>query len=475
MLKNCNVCEDSEFFINFALQKRINEIMNRILFYIPVFFVVFSLCSCGEDRTYQYEEKTQHNHWVYDVMLDEYLWADRLSDYTPDWKSFFAAPSSFLSTLVAKSGHSDVWSYVEIDTLVADIHERGQFNHIDSYGMDYVLMTDPTGQTTKQVLRLMTVYPNSPAEAAGLRRNDFITSLDGYRISSSNMSRLKSGGSHSLEVTHIAVDEAENFFYWSDTTAVALGASGYVEDEAFPIYNIMYIEGMKVGYVMCTRLVEYAVERGVGRGNGAEYCEKLDEVMAYMQGGGVDEMVLDLRLCNYGTLAMAQRLASYVVNPNCRSGAFAKTFRNEAHSAENAVLPYDFSVGNLGLSRVYVLTSAYTQGAAEWVIHALKCSMGEENVITVGLATKGQNVMTEEVGLNFHVRLFPVVAYVADGEGNYDYGSIAPTINVNEQNYVSMGEYGTLDDILYYTAVADMLGIGQDDRENAENDDNMTE
>ena len=442
--------------------------MNKIFFYIVTVFAVLSVCSCGEDRTYQYEEKTQHNHWMYDVMLDEYLWTEGLKEYEPDWKGYFATPSSFLSTLTSKSGHSDPWSYVEIDTLMTDSHERGQFNHLNSYGMDFVLMTDPTGQTTKQVLRLVTVYPNSPASLAGLKRNDFITSLDGYKISSSNMTKLRNGGTHLLEVTHIAVDEAENFFYWSDTTNVSIGASGYVEDEAFPIYNIMYMEGVKVGYVMCTRLVEYAMERGTGRGSGMEYRDKLDEVMAYMQNVGVDEMVLDLRLCNYGTLAMAQRLASYVVNPNCREMDFAKTFRNEAHSAENITLPYDMSVGNLGLSRVYVLTSTYTQGAAEWVIQSLRCSMGEKNVITVGLETRGQNVMTEEVGQNHHIRLYPVVAYVADGAGNYDYGVIEPTIDVNEQNYVNMGEYGTLDDILFYMAITDILGIGQDDRKTKE-------
>ena len=449
--------------------------MNKIFFYIVVFLSVLSVCSCGEDRTYQYEEKTQHNHWLYDVMLDEYLWADRLDGYTPDWKSFFAAPSAFLSTLTSKSGQGDTWSYIEIDTLTEDMHERGMFNHFNSYGMDFVLMTDPTGQTTKQVVRLLTVYPNSPAASAGLRRNDFIISLDGDKISSSNMSKLKSGGSHLLEITHVAVDDVENFFYWSDTTAVEIGTSRYVEDEAFPVYDIVYAYGMKVGYLMCTRLVEYAVERGIGRGNGSEYREKLDEIMAYMQRVGVDEMVLDLRLCNYGTLFMAQRMASYVVSSNCRNGAFVKTFRNEAHSSENVTLPYDLSVGNLGLSRVYVLTGGYTQGAAEWMVHALRCSMGEENVITVGMSTKGQNVMTEEVGQNYYVRLCPVVAYVADGEGNYEYGSILPTLNVNEQSYVGMGDYGTLDDILFYTAVTDMLGIGQDGSEKEKNNDNVTE
>lgn len=440
-----------------------------------MFAVVLLLCSCGEDRTYQYEEKTRHNHWMYEVMLDHYLWADALRWYEPDWKSFFAAPSAFMASLTSRSGHGDTWSYVEVDTLQADVHERGQFNHLDSYGLDYVLMTDPTGQTTRQVMRLLTVYPGSAAERAGLRRNDFVTSLDGEKVTSASVAKLKRGGERWLEVTHVAVDEVENFFYWSDTVAVALGASGYVEDVAFPAYNIVRVGGMNVGYVMCTRLVECADERGEGRGGGEEYRVRLDDIMARLRGEGVDEMVLDLRLCNYGTLSMAQRLASYVVSPGCREGGFVRTFRNEAHSWQNEVLPYDFSVGNLGLSRLYVLTSAYTQGAAEWLIHALQCSMGGDNVVTVGLSTKGQNVMTEEVGHDYCVRLCPVVAYVADGAGNHDYGSISPTLNVNEQSYVGMGEYGTLDDILFYTAVAHMMGMGQDGSENEENDDNVTE
>jgi C-terminal processing protease CtpA/Prc len=128
------------------------------------------------------------------------------------------------------------------------------------------------------------------------------------------------------------------------------------------------------------------------------------------------------------------------------------------------------------LGRVYVLTGDYTQGAAEWIIHSLQYSMGEDNVVVIGEKTAGQDVMTQGVGVKYHVHLFPVVAYVADGGGNHDFGKITPTIEIDEQDYISLGEYGTLDDILFNTAVRHMLGlISQNDGELEEDSDNLAE
>lgn len=435
---------------------------------------LFVLMACGEDRTYEYEEKTQHNQWMYEVMRDHYLWADALAAYEPTWKSYFATPSSFLSTLTKQSGHSDSWSYLEVDTVRADSHERGYFNHLDSYGMDYALMTDPTGQTTRQMLRVLTVYSGSAAQRAGLQRGDFICAYDGNKLNSSNASKLKSGIARTLEVRHVGVNEDENTFYWVDTLTVQLEASSYVEDVAFPTYSAKEHDDLMVGYLQCTRLLEYPTEQTQGRTVSVVYRDRLDQAMAYLLSQGIEEMVLDLRLCNDGTLAMAQRLASYVVAPQHLGTTFVQTFYNAAHTSSNQTVPYDTSVGNLGLSRIYILTSAYTQGAAEWLIHALQCSMGTDNVVLVGMATKGQNVLTEEVAHDHYIRLRPAVAYVADANGNYDYSSIAPTLSVDEQNYVVMGPYGDLTDMLYYTAVADMLGLGQDDSTGGDDSDNSS-
>lgn len=435
--------------------------MRSFFTYLIAFLGFFLSFSCGEDRTYEYEEKTRHNHWMQEVMLDKYLWADTLANFEPAWKNYFETPSQFLSTLVKKSGQKDAWSYVEMDTLNEDSHERGNFNHIDSYGFDFLMMTDPTGHTTKQVLRVLTVYPNSPAERAGLKRNDYICSYDSYKITKKNMTKLQKGEGRLLEVCHLAENESDATLYWDDTLMVSLGASGYVEDVAFPVVRVLEAGGMKIGYLMCTRLLEYPVEKGLV--DSGVYRDMLDAAMNQLKLAGVEEVVLDLRLCNDGTIEMAQRLASYVVDPQKYSAKFAKTFWNHSNRSNNMEYPYDQSVENLGLHRVHILTSAYTQGAAEWLIHALQHTMGTDNVVLIGKATAGQNVMTMQVAHEYHIRLFPAVAYVADGGGNYDYGSLMPTVEIDEFSFVNLGEYGSMDEILLFTAVDYILNNGQND------------
>lgn len=448
--------------------------MKKFLTHILAICGILLAISCGEDRTYQYEEKTQHNHWIQELMSDQYLWADTVAKMELTWKDYFATPSDFLSKLMSKSGHSDSWSYAEVDTLVSDSHQRGYFNHYNSYGLDFTMMTDPTGQTTKSMLRVLTVYQNSPADRAGLLRGDFICSIDGNKISSNNISKMQKGVARQLEVCHIAVNEEDGSFYWRDTVDVSMQASEYVEDVAFPTVSRINAEDVRVGYLMCTRLLSYAIEQNTS--NQTAYEDALDDIMKQLKSADVNELVLDLRLCNNGTIEMAQRLASYVVSPAALNSTFAKTFWNEQHTANNQTLPYNTNLGNLGLSRIYILTSNYTQGAAEWLIHALQHSMGEENVILIGTATKGQNVMTQEVGSQYYVHLFPAVAYVADGAGNYDYGSIPPTLIEDEFAYLTLGDYGSTDEMLLYRAIQHILGIiSQNDSESTEEPDKTAE
>lgn len=84
--------------------------------------------------------------------------------------------------------------------------------------------------------------------------------------------------------------------------------------------------------------------------------------------------------------------------------------------------------------------------------------------------------MTSRVWHDFFVTLYPVVAYVADGAGDYEYGSIVPTIELDESAYVELYDYGEPDEILLNTAIRHMLGlIGQDGSETGENSDKTSE
>ena len=78
--------------------------MKRILTHIFAICIMIMAISCGEDRTWQYEEKTQHNHWIHELMSEHYLWADTVARMELGWKDYFATPSDFLSKLTSKSG-----------------------------------------------------------------------------------------------------------------------------------------------------------------------------------------------------------------------------------------------------------------------------------------------------------------------------------------------------------------------------------
>ena len=428
--------------------------------HIPIVLLwtsIILVSSCGEDRTYEYEEKTERSHWMMDTMKEWYLWGDSI--YEPEWKDFFAAPPDFFKKLTGMSKMNDKWSYCAIDTTLIDYHERGQFNHINSYGMDFVVMTDPTGSTTRSYARVTSVLPGSPAAECGIRRNDFISSIDGAKLTSNNSTLLKSGKSRTLEISRIGTDEEAEGLVWTSTTEVELPASRYVEDYAFPLDTVYDMGDLRIGYIMCTRMQPHAPEK---EANTEDYLSDMERIFSSMKSMSPDELVIDLRLCNDGTMDMACRMASYVVSAEHLGNVFACTFWNKHKEERNSEILYDKSLTGktLGMHRIFVITSNYTTGAAEWFVHSLRTTLGEDNVLVVGEPTAGQNVMTYAVPSDYRFTLYPAVAYVADSEGNYDYASgLQPDMGINEFEYVELYPYGDLSESLLAGAVEFIYGV----------------
>lgn len=422
---------------------------------ISLLFILLSgvFTSCGEDRTYEYEALTQHNIWMYEQFQKSYLWADKLP--AQEWKDYFAYPQDYFAKLTSK-GSADKWSYIIVDSIKTDPFMRGNFHHKNSYGFDFVVMVDPTQKTTRYYARVLTVYDDSPASRAGLKRNDFIETFDGYKLSQKNSTRLISGEAHKLVVRNIIVNE-EDGIEWGKTRDVELDQSECVEDRAFPVHRVYTANnGQKCGYLMCTNLLETALSDKFQ----SNYKEELDVVMSSFKSSGLKDFILDLRLCNYGSIDMACRLATYMLSDDCLDKVFAKTIWNENNTANNKTIPFDSSLSGktLGMNRVYVITSSYTRGAAEWLINALCYALGRENVIIYGESSAGQNVLTAHCGdYNDLIHIYPSVAYVADGDGNYEsYASgFAPDVVLSEYSYSYLGDYGTFDEVI----LATILGL----------------
>lgn len=432
------------------------KLKNKVLSVLFATGLIMGLCCCGEDRTYQYMEKTSEARWVESAVEEWYLWADSMPEL--GWKDYFSGSSDFLKKLTTKIHSADKWSYSEVDSLNEDYHARGLFNHLDSYGLDAAIMVDPTGNTSRQYVRVKTVYPGSPAERCGLVRNDFISYIDGQKATSANVKNLTNGKARTLVVSRLAYSLEEQMFFWGETDTVALGASEYVEDKAFPVDSVYDVNGYNVGYLMCNRLVSGAHETGSDAG---EYRLALDAAMERMKAASVRAMVVDLRLCNYGEMDMVCRLASYLTG---RDGdTVLQTVWKESKSEMNTVYGYDASVEgkSLGLERVYVIMDGYTQGAAEWLVQSLKCSLGENNVLTFGKNTAGQNVMLHPVAdTTGEVVLHLASAFVADADGNYGYsGGHAPMVVIDEYAFADLYPYGDLREALLAEVISMMIPI----------------
>ena len=427
---------------------------HQFLLWLSVGMSAFLVASCGEDRTYQYEELTSGNRQMVEILRKNYLWADEIkTDF--DWKGYFGSGDVFFKKLLSSQ---DRWSYCTIDTVKADMFERGYFNHYNSYGMDFDLIGDPTGATSRNYVRVLYVAQGSQAEKAGMKRGDFISYIGATRITNSNVRYIVNGDGISMTVNHLAYNAEEEQLYWADTTEVWMEKSAYVEDYPYFATKVFDFGISKIGYLMVTRLIAGPYEKDPAS---TLYRDDLDRYFSNFKSADIDHLIVDLRYCNHGEMEMAQRLASYVAAQKHDGEVWTTTRWREDLSQNNTEQCYDLALTNghaLDVNKVVFITGKYTTGAAEWLIQGLRHTLGSTNVITVGEKTAGQNVMTTPVATDFNMTLYPAVAYVGDAEGNHDYTALqTPTVSVKEMEYVYLNEYGTTEEILLQYALSALL------------------
>lgn len=393
------------------------------------------LSACGEDRTHEYEEKTVRDRTMLETMQAEYLWGDSIKEEKIGWKDYFAKPQDFFGRLTAMAPVHDSWSYCSIDTLEENHGVRGMFDATDSYGLDFSLMTDPTGGTSRQYARITTVYAGSAAEACGLHRGDFISTLNGNRITTSVAAGLRHGRECTLVRLTLGADTTETGLAWQTEDTLTMAASGRVADVAVPVWRVLgAADGRRVVYAQCNRLDDTAV---------TALTDKLRGAVA--SGSDRNVLVLDMRLCNTGTMPAAVRLASMLIDEGNASQPFATLIYRSDHTPQRETVGFDAQAvaANLPFERVYIIESAYTSGAAEWLTRALQYAEDTGTILTAGTASAGQIVELAEIATPYFYTLHPAVCYVADGGGSADYAQgIAPDIAVDEMAYVELRPYG---------------------------------
>jgi hypothetical protein len=381
------------------------------------------LSSCGEDRWPEFAAKTVRDQWLYDTMLENYLWSDEI----PAEKklNFFSVPSTFLQSIVYKTKDK---SYSSVDTITDESDP--------SYGLTYSLVRNTANDTAYYAL-VTRVYPDSPASDAGVERGNWIMKVDDKVITSKNSKTLLDSGSAMRltlgKYTTTTGEDGETVNNIVEIGTANVAATRPVDEDVIGIYTIVTTpKGMRVGYLVYNRF-----EAGTDADN-EKYNNKLREASNYFAQQGISNLIVDLRYNSGGTFAESQLLASIIAPQSsvAASAPYAKLTYGDNRSADNRTLTYNNDIigsgSNLNIKQGVFITSSQTSASVAGCflncISPLACwALVGSSVTCWGVAT--ERIVSEE--LRWAIK--PVVCTVTNNNDETGSGgSYTPNVSVSE-------------------------------------------
>ena len=418
-------------------------------------FLLTVLCSCGEDRTGEFYALIEDRQWIEETMQANYLWAEDMPVIENE-DDYFKEPQTFFKSLLSKNamnGKGDKYSYMEEDPKAPQQESRSQMlDRTSTYGMEFELTNDPTGTTNHIHAHVLYVLDGSPAQLAGIQRGDWLSSVDGQRITTSNYQLLKNGGS--IKVARTRIYSTELGYTWQPADTLNLAASITMEINPFLIDTLYQVEGQRIAYLMYNEFSTGPENKGTEE----TYNEQMKAIFANFKAQQPDALILDLRYNNGGYLQCAQALGSLVAPASALGKNFVNLQFNAKANPQRKAYPLleSYAEANLNLSKVYILTTSHTASASEALINGLIPYMGKENVILIGERTEGKNVaMTAFRNETYGITLWPVVAYTSNAEDFSDYGDgFEPTHELKERNIVDWYPLGDIREYLLKNAIS---------------------
>ena len=339
---------------------------------------------------------------VQGTLADEKAWLRSWTDETYLWyQDVEALPASVLapdgyataqayfdalkSPVVTASGKpKDAFHFTETTTEWVDESSSGV---TVGYGM---LLAVPMAMPPRSTVVVATT-PGLQADAAGLRRGTTILTVDGVDLvndaTEAGIDTLNAGLFPTVAGTHIlgVLDPGASAVRQVTLTATPVTETPVPQARALPAPNT------SVGYL------EFDAHIATSEA-------ELVTAFTQLRASGVTDLVLDLRYNGGGYLDIASELAYMIAGPTATSGkAFEQSSFNDKNPfhlttaqattpfhavAQGFSVPQGQALPTLGLSRVFVLTTADTCSASESVVNGLR-GAGVQ-VVLIGGTTCGK-------------------------------------------------------------------------------------
>jgi len=373
---------------------------------------------------------TEVNNFVWGSMHDVYLWNSQVANLTnqyyqplttasPNYKrnvdslnvflNKYTDPSVLFNDLLYQYGTVDKWSFIVSDYTVIQNWIAGISKTV---GYDFQLYKlSSASDAVFGVIRY--VYPGSPAEAAGLKRGNIFTQVDGTQLTVSNYQTLIAKETFALT---LATFNTGNTTLTNTSTTPVMVAIQMQED---PVYlsKVLNVNGAKVGYL-------------VYNGFNSDYDLELNTVFQQFKTAGISKLILDLRYNGGGSVQSAIYLASMIYSTST-SKVFTNSVWNSNYTAYNGSDSFtdkiatsttsSTAINSLNLSDIYFIVSGETASASELLINGLKPYM---NTRLIGTNTYGK-----------YVASVTIYDYVLDSKGNLIPDGAGDYVKVSTHKY----------------------------------------
>ena len=309
------------------------------------------------------------------------------------------------------------------------------------------------------------IIPNSNAATADIQRGDLFTGVNGTTLTIDNFEELLFTGSDTYTLN---MADFVNGDIVPNETEVVLTKEQELAENPILISKSFEIGGENIGYIMYNQFTN-------------EYDDQLYSAVQALKSAGITNLIMDLRYNPGGSVNTTRLLASMIYGTNTSDVFLRKRYNDKLQEQFNdSQLEVYFtdkiggqSINTLGLSKLYVLTSASSASASELLINSLEPYI---DVIQIGDVTRGKNEFSttmvddrdnsylytpsrvNKINPNNQWAIQPLIGRNENAEGFSDYtDGLQPDILLKE-DYSNLGILGDQNEPLLARAIQAITG-----------------
>lgn len=311
------------------------------------------------------EQRQAINIFAYNTMSTYYLWSADITSELSDWKMLEDPVEKVKKARYKDSSGKDIdkWTVLTDDIEKMKSSTAGVST---TYGMDFKLFWFDASQTAV-CLVVTVVYPDSPAEKAGLKRGDIIVKIGGKGLTGDNYSTLLYDSF--LNAKSCTLTDMDSKEY--KMTAVEMYENPVLVRKVFDVGD------KKVGYLFFNSFTLAA-------------CQDLIEAGKYFRSEGIESLILDMRYNGGGYVVTETALASMLApEAEVKAGSVFETVvynstlkeawgEDDTCFSETITYEYggknysiDLSEANFGISRLYAIMTGDSASASESLLVGL--------------------------------------------------------------------------------------------------------